>query len=479
MMEKSPLPDSLVNAVTEVLSCWHGRGFERKPWSEMLTVAQRLRAQLASGEEMSYEHVVREMLLEALEVLEGRGKSRDAQLLRQRFLDEQIAHSLAQRQNVSMSTFYNRQREAIRSLAQAVWDKELAAMDERANRIFARLEIKHPLLLFGIEHKLEELLSVLKDDTRHWLVCLKGIGGIGKTSLADRGVRDLASTPRFADIGWVNARQEAFAPWEDQADRKSKRPAMSRDELLDELIVQLDLQGIAALPVSQRWGELARLFKDEPYLVVIDNLETVTDYQALIPALLDFANPSKFLITSRHSLHEYPHVYSISLDELSPTDALALIRHEASERGLQELISAADDVLLQVYEVTGGNPLAIKLVVGQVHTLSLPEVLENLREARGHTVEELYRYIYWNAWNVLDEDARQVLVTMPLVAQEGGRRVQIEAVSGLSTERVIGALRRLVTLSLVNVGGSLEERRYGVHRLTESFLAREVVKWQA
>ena len=46
---------------------------------------------------------------------------------------------------------------------------------------------------------------------------------------------------------------------------------------------------------------------------------------------------------------------------------------------------------------SGGNPLALHLVTGQLYLLALPQVIENLREARGKRAEELYRFIYWDA----------------------------------------------------------------------------------
>ena len=41
------------------------------------------------------------------------------------------------------------------------------------------------------------------------------------------------------------------------------------------------------------------------------------------------------------------------------------------------------------------------------------------------------------------------------------------------------ALRQLVALCLVNVMGTVDSRRYGIHRLTETFLLNEVLKWQS
>ncbi|MCL7453854.1 MAG: hypothetical protein M8467_12500 [Anaerolineae bacterium] len=212
---------------------------------------------------------------------------------------------------------------------------------------------------------------------------------------------------------------------------------------------------------------------------MVDNLETAADYRALVPDLRELVNPTKFLLTSRHSLHDYPGVLCLSLDELSAADSLALLRHEARERGMSDVASAPADTLLQVHAVAGGNPLALKLLVGQIHSLSLSRVVEDLRQAQGRRVEELYRFIYWRSWQLLSDDARRVLAIMPLVAESGGGLAQIAALSELAEEQLAAPLRQLVRLCLVNVRGTVEARRYGVHRLTETFLLNEVLKWQA
>jgi hypothetical protein len=67
---------------------------------------------------------------------------------------------------------------------------------------------------------------------------------------------------------------------------------------------------------------------------------------------------------------------------------------------------------------------------------------------------------------------------MPLVAESGGGLPQIAALSELADEPLTEALRELIALSLVSVQGTLEARRYGIHRLTETFLLNEVLKWQ-
>ncbi len=166
------------------------------------------------------------------------------------------------------------------------------------------------------------------------------------------------------------------------------------------------------------------------------------------------------------------------MPELSETAALSLVRHEARLHGLPHVAGAGDDDLRPIYATVGGNPLALRLVTGQLHILPLQQVLENLRGAKGKRTEELYNFIYWSAWQRLPAAAREILALMPLFAQTGADLSAIQEVSDLAEDELVAALTYLAKLSLVNVSGDLHARRYGIHRLTESFLLKEVIKWQ-
>ncbi|MGD8598886.1 MAG: NB-ARC domain-containing protein, partial [Anaerolineae bacterium] len=464
----------LLEAVHSVLRSWHTAAPEDLPWAEMLTVAQRLAASPTPDPALA----VKDTVLEALNALEEQAGSEGAQILRLRFLDGYTATATANRLNLSEDMVYKRQRAAILELAQFIWQAELEACSIKEARIAQRLEIKDPPLLFGTDDKLAQLTAVLTSDDSPWLVAVIGIGGIGKTSLADAGVRALASRPIFDDIAWVSARQERFVVWNGLQAAPEGTPALTVERFVDAVIQQFGFDDLSQLALDAKVEKVRARLKERPYLVVIDNLETAVDYRALVPTLLVMTNPTKILLTSRHSLHDYPGILCLSLDELSAADSLALLRHEARERGMRGVATAPDDTLRQVHDVAGGNPLALKLLVGQMHTLSLPRVVEALRQARGQKIEELYRFIYWRSWQLLSDESRRVLAIMPLVAESGGGLAQIAALSEVAEEKLAAPLNQLVTLCLVNVLGTIEARRYGIHRLTETFLLNEVLKWQ-
>jgi hypothetical protein len=398
-------------------------------------------------------------------------------LLRQRFLDDEPVRVVANRLNVSESRVLQRQREAIEALAQCLWRQELNNLAARQARILERLEITAPVRLFGVAGKLAELLSLLEGSSP-WVIAVDGMGGIGKTTLVDAAIRQIVERPLYDDIGWISARRHSFTLWGGLQELPEEQPALTYEGLVDAILCQLGAEQATRLSLEHKQVRLKERLRSAPHLIVVDNLETAADYKALVPRLHEFCNPSRFLLTSRHGLRAFPAVRSLTLNELSLADSLDLLRYEAQERGFEQLAQAPDELLAQVHQVVGGNPLVLKLVVGQCYVSPLPQVLENLRQAQGRAVEELYHHLYWHSWQALSDEARRVLVTMPLITEQGGDSAQIAAMSGLTEHAVAEALGELVTVSLVHRAGDVQRYRFSIHSLTETFLVREVLKWQ-
>lgn len=184
-------------------------------------------------------------------------------------------------------------------------------------------------------------------------------------------------------------------------------------------------------------------------------------------------------MTSRQGLYNEPNIYHFKMPELSEAHALQLIRQEAVFSNLPTLVTETDDALRPIYATVGGNPLALRLVVGQTHVYTLTSILDHLQNALGQTAENLYTYIYRRAWEGLDTTSQDLLLVMPLVNPQGDALEVIADVSGLTLEVVHAALQRLVTLNLVDARGDHNERRYSIHGLTRTFLHEQVLHWQS
>lgn len=417
---------------------------------------------------------LRQILYQALKILQSRDDLA-ATLLQQRYLADTSTQEMTRRLSVSESQYYKLQNEAVGQLAEIVWEQEEYLQAEHRRAVEARLPPLSYQRLFGVSQEQERLRLAVERPTPPWLIAVDGIGGGGKTALADNLVREMVPSNRFVDIAWVSAQQQNFTPAVGL--QPINQPALDVTTLTEALLKQLAPTTSPGLSPQAQANTLADLLKKAPYLVVIDNLETTADYQALLPTLHQWADPSKFLLTSRYSLYHYPNVFCISLKELNQADTLALLIHEAEIRGLPTLVAASESQLGRIYKVVGGNPLALKLVVGQICTLPLSQVLSNLKQAKSKKIEELYTYIYRQSWQALTEEGRRLLLAMPFTAGQGSDFTHLAAVSGLAPPELSQALEELIALSLVEVGGDIEQRRYRIHRLTETFLLTEIAKW--
>ncbi len=401
----------------------------------------------------------------------------EAALLEARFVQSTPVDQLAAELKFAESTLFAKQKTAIARLTIVVQAMEEQAWRQRSRGLdayFPGLPAAPPV---GHAPQLDHLAELLTADDAPWLLSIEGIGGIGKTTLATALARRLARTRRFADFAWVSAKPAILDLG--GAIRSTQRPALTVQALVAELLTQLapeEAQGLLAFP-DRALDFLRNRLRNAPHLIVVDNLETVVDLEALAPTLFTLINPSKFVLTSRRRLIDERSIYLYPVPELSETDALMLVRREAELRNLPEVATADDAELRPIYAVVGGNPLALLLVVGLTHVHSLDVVLHHLRGARGLPAGNLYTFVYRQAWDALDERHRQVLLAMPLVSIHGEPLEFVASICGLPDAATADTLHRLHQLSLVTVSGDLHDRRYGIHSLTRTFLQEQVAGW--
>lgn len=458
------------DALRDALQHWHTDKWLATPLAT-LAIFQQARRHTDTDR-----HALNQVLLSGLDRLE-RSHPQEATLLRQRYLDGRSVHVMANRLNVSQSTVYALQRVALDHLRRVVAEMEADASRAIQLHLEARLPLPTTTALVGIEEVLGQIREVLLQAGPPWILTLEGMGGIGKTSLAHRAVYEVMQAGGMEAVGWVSA-QRNFLDAQGHLQQETQ-PVLTTETFVAKLGAQVVGTAFVAatLTPDAAFEAVHAKLKTQPHLIVLDNLETFADVDGLLPTLRRLSDPSKFLLTSRYHLPPQSQVWSLSVPELNESRTLQLVRQEARFSNQPDLRDAPDHTLRPIYTTVGGNPLAVRLVVGQAYVYGLATVLEDLRGARGQSVTDLYTYIYRQIWESLPEPARRLLLAMPLISETGGGFDLLAGTSQLAPEAVRQALEVLVLRNLVDVRGDLSVRRYGIHSLTRTFLLHQIAQW--
>jgi len=128
-----------------------------------------------------------------------------------------------------------------------------------------------------------------------------------------------------------------------------------------------------------------------------------------------------------------------------------------------------------VFAVVGGNPLALILTISQMQTIPPNQVLAGLQAG---SIDELYRFIFWKAWSLLDQDAKEILFVIQR-ANDQANWEWLMLTTEFSLSQMYVALQQLLDLSLIQPQKDDESGRlYRIHRLTSTFLRTEVLGWK-
>ncbi|MEZ4614103.1 MAG: DUF1492 domain-containing protein [Caldilineaceae bacterium] len=133
-----------------------------------------------------------------------------ANVLQSRYIDNEKVESAAGRMNFSEATFHRKRNEALPILAETVIRMEREEQSRYRNQMEVRLAPSSYANYFGRADGIKNLISLLQAETAPWIVTVVGIGGIGKTSMADAVARRLIEWPTFREVGWVTAKAKAI-----------------------------------------------------------------------------------------------------------------------------------------------------------------------------------------------------------------------------------------------------------------------------
>lgn len=366
--------------------------------------------------------------------------------------------------------FARRYRLGLQKLREHLQRQEMAARQQAATAHLCRhLPPPDYARLFGVESLLSRLLIWAAAPDGLPFFSLEGMGGIGKTSIARAAAHQMAALGQWADVLWVSARQYDLDVEHGRL-QPTTRAAQTFADIALHLSEQLGQLHLAGLPGEVKLERLQPVLKANPHLIIIDNLETLADVDTLIPRLEPLANPTRFLLTSRHTMSRFPYVHTLPVPDLSLADSQRLIESELARR--HKLSPLTSNQMEMIYQTVGGLPLALKLIAAQLARRPFAQALSWLQQA---DLADPYIFIYRHAWHSLSPLAQRLLVDIMEIGPDGENWEGLELLSGLDGVALGTAVDELIDVSLLETSHQQDALLYRLHRLTVTFLRADVL----
>lgn len=316
---------------------------------------------------------------------------------------------------------------------------------------------------FGREEELRKIADALDPKYRGWGTLIDGDAGRGKTSLAVFAAYQVPPE-NFERIVFVSIKQQ-------QQDDSRLRDLggfafNSWMEMLGEISRILDLKAVTQASEDQRARTLSQQLEGRRILLVLDNLETLSDAeQDQLFSFLDrlpFGN--KAILTSRRFVGT--NVHALDLPLLDESTALRLLQEIAAHNAA--FAASSESERLDLIRQTQGNALLLRWTAGQVgrgRCRNIVDALEYLRSCpKGNDPLE---FTFGDMFASLSDPDVAILAALSHVSQPM-RREDLLIISNVTEPDATPRLKELINRSIII--SDVQEMRYALVPLVADFL---------
>ncbi len=287
-------------------------------------------------------------------------------------------------------------------------------------------------VFFGHADDENFIYKFLNDKSEKNKLVITGIGGIGKSTILNKTMRNyFKSNNRYNNIIWIRIPNDTI-------------DKLKLVELLNHYIEDQQILNT---------------------VLIIDNINLKVEFQIIDNYLKNkkIIN-SKIVFTSR-----YRPIKNNDYDELWISE---IEKHEyyLYLNKISKFSISENQIYDQIYNLIGGNPLAIKITNSLFNIFSPEVIIDNFYKLKINTIEDMFNFIFLKAWETLNNNAKACLLLIPIFKDTPITIYQIAKISGIDVIDVISAISVLYERSLIEVRGGFDQKQYGIHYLTYTFL---------
>jgi len=317
----------------------------------------------------------------------------------------------------------------------------------------------------GREDEIKTALQSLQPNSRTFIIGIEGIGGVGKSTLATELSYLCVENDLFESVIWISAKESTLT-------LHGIEPVMPEAKTLSDILITIGTSlgnpTIGNLSIQDQIKRAYSLLSRRTTLLVLDNFESLSRNEQR--EIIDFLRRSpitlKVVITSRERVSEGQ---IIRLQGLSFEESHALLEWDAQQKNIQ----LTKDQNKYLVDITGGLPLALLWVQGQIAVLgySVTQVLDKLSL---DTDIPILQYCFNHSWDLLRHSNEKKLLFVLALQPEAVSRVALKEITGIEdADSFDSAISDLLQLTLIEHASNRDY--FSILPLTRRFIRTQFV----
>ena len=331
------------------------------------------------------------------------------------------------------------EKEAITRYSKQI--ENLTSIADENERSKALLNLPRRPYFVGREEEIKTALQSLRPNSRTFIIGIEGIGGVGKSTLAMELSYLCVENDLFESVIWISAKEATLT-------LHGIEPVMPEAKTLSDILITIGTSlgnpTIGNLSIQDQIKRAYNLLSMRTTLLVLDNFESLSRNEQR--EIIDFLRRSpitlKVVITSRERVSEGQ---IIRLQGLSFEESNALLEWDAQQKNIQ----LTKDQNKYLVDITGGLPLALLWVQGQIAVLgySVTQVLDKLSLDADIPI---LQYCFNHSWDLLRHNNEKKLLFVLALQPEAVSRVALKEIAGIDdTDSFDTAISDLLQLTLI------------------------------